>query len=46
MHTSIIHPTHAARIMSTIDHFSQGRSLLNIVCGWNEKEFQMFNAIT
>ena len=44
MHTSIIHPTHAARIMSTIDHFSQGRSLLNIVCGWNEKEFQMFNA--
>ena len=27
MHTSIIHPTHAARIMSTIDQFSNGRSL-------------------
>ena len=24
MHTSIIHPTHAARIMSTIDQFSNG----------------------
>ncbi len=44
MHTSIIHPTHAARIMSTIDQFSNGRSLLNVVCGWNEKEFKMFNA--
>jgi len=44
MHTSIIHPTHAARIMSTIDQFSNGRSLLNVVCGWNQKEFKMFDA--
>ena len=44
MHTSIIHPTHAARIMSTIDQFSKGRVLLNVVCGWNQKEFKMFNS--
>ena len=44
MHTSIIHPTHAARIMATIDNASSGRSCLNIVCGWNKKEFQMFNS--
>ena len=43
MHTSIIHPTHAARILSTVDHFSEGRALLNVVCGWNEKEFKMFD---
>jgi len=43
MHTSIIHPTHAARIMATIDQFSQGRVLLNVVCGWNIREFKMFN---
>ena len=44
MHTSIIHPTHAARIVSTIDQFSKGRVLLNVVCGWNQKEFQMFDS--
>ena len=44
MHTSIIHPTHAARIISTIDQFSKGRTLLNLVCGWNQKEFKMFDA--
>ena len=44
MHTSIIHPTHAARIVATIDQFSKGRTLLNLVCGWNQKEFKMFDA--
>ena len=42
--TSILHPTWAARAVATIDHASRGRAGLNIVCGWNEHDFAMFNA--
>jgi len=42
LHVPLIHPTFAARALSTIDQISNGRVALNIVCGWNEKEFNMF----
>jgi alkanesulfonate monooxygenase SsuD/methylene tetrahydromethanopterin reductase-like flavin-dependent oxidoreductase (luciferase family) len=42
--TSILHPTWAARAVGTIDHASGGRAGLNIVCGWNEHDFAMFDA--
>src|SRR5207248_9115192 len=28
--------------MATVDHVAGGRLGLNIVCGWNEDEFEMF----
>lgn len=40
----IVHPAYAARAISSIDHISHGRAGLNIVCGWNEKDFAMFSA--
>jgi alkanesulfonate monooxygenase SsuD/methylene tetrahydromethanopterin reductase-like flavin-dependent oxidoreductase (luciferase family) len=42
VHTSIIHPIVAAKCMTTIDHVSGGRAGLNIVCGWNQADFDMF----
>jgi dimethylsulfone monooxygenase len=32
----------AAKQMATTDHVGQGRFGLNIVCGWNQDEFEMF----
>jgi alkanesulfonate monooxygenase SsuD/methylene tetrahydromethanopterin reductase-like flavin-dependent oxidoreductase (luciferase family) len=32
----------AAKQMATVDHISRGRFGLNIVCGWNQDEFEMF----
>src|SRR5262249_46547079 len=42
--TSILHPTWTARAVATIDHVCEGRAGLNIVCGWNEHDFAMFDA--
>jgi FMNH2-dependent dimethyl sulfone monooxygenase len=42
VHTPIIHPGVAAKMMTTIDHASHGRAGLNIVCGWNQDDFDMF----
>jgi alkanesulfonate monooxygenase SsuD/methylene tetrahydromethanopterin reductase-like flavin-dependent oxidoreductase (luciferase family) len=42
VHVSLMHPTFLARSLATIDQISNGRINLNIVCGWNDKEFQMF----
>lgn len=42
VHTPIIHPAVAAKMMTTIDHASHGRAGLNIVCGWNQDDFDMF----
>jgi dimethylsulfone monooxygenase len=41
----IVHPAWAARAIATLDHVSGGRAGLNVVCGWNEKDFAMFGAI-
>ncbi len=42
VHVSLHHPLVAAKQMATADHIGQGRLGVNIVCGWNEDEFQMF----
>lgn len=43
IHTAFIHPVFAARAVSSISHISKGRYGVNIVCGWNKSEFEMFN---
>ena len=43
IHVPIVHPTFAARSLATIDQVSKGRVALNLVCGWNEREFEMFD---
>lgn len=42
VHVPMVHPVFAAKALSTIDHASNGRAGLNIVCGWNPDEFAMF----
>ena len=42
---SIAHPAWAARAVATLDQVSNGRAGLNIVCGWNERDFAMFGAL-
>lgn len=42
VHVPLIHPLYAAKALATVDHISAGRAGLNIVCGWNPKEFGMF----
>src|SRR3989441_12133631 len=42
IHVPLHHPLVAAKQMATGDHIGQGRLGVNIVCGWNEDEFQMF----
>ena len=43
IHVPIVHPTFAARSLATIDQVSKGRAALNLVCGWNQREFEMFD---
>lgn len=42
VHAPLVHPIFAAKQMVTISHISEGRFGLNIVCGWNQDEFDMF----
>src|SRR6202521_1905024 len=42
MHAPLVHPIFAAKQMVTVSHVSEGRFGLNIVCGWNQDEFEMF----
>ena len=42
VHVPLVHPLYAAKSLATVDHISGGRAGLNIVCGWNPKEFGMF----
>ena len=42
VHTPIVHPIFAAKAMTTVDHASHGRAGVNIVCGWNQYDFDMF----
>lgn len=41
-HTAFTHPIVAAKQFATIDHISHGRFGLNVVCGWNKPEYDMF----
>ncbi len=43
VHVPLVHPVYAAKSLATVDHISGGRAGLNIVCGWNPKEFGMFD---
>ena len=42
VHAPLIPPLIAAKEFVTADHIGQGRFGLNLVCGWNEDEFEMF----
>ena len=42
VHVPLIHPIVAAKQFVTVDLMSRGRFGLNVVCGWNEDEFEMF----
>jgi alkanesulfonate monooxygenase SsuD/methylene tetrahydromethanopterin reductase-like flavin-dependent oxidoreductase (luciferase family) len=42
VHASLFHPVVAAKQCVTADHVGDGRFGLNVVCGWNEGEFDMF----
>jgi alkanesulfonate monooxygenase SsuD/methylene tetrahydromethanopterin reductase-like flavin-dependent oxidoreductase (luciferase family) len=41
-HTSTVHPLMAAKQGTTIDHITNGRFALNVVCGWYRAEMEMF----
>lgn len=41
-HAPTMHPLLVARLCSTIDAISGGRFALNVVGGWNRREFDMF----
>jgi dimethylsulfone monooxygenase len=41
-HVILNHPVMAAKQGAVIDHISNGRFTLNIVCGWNAPEMEMF----
>jgi dimethylsulfone monooxygenase len=42
VHVPMVHPVFAAKALATVDHASNGRAGLNIVCGWNPDEFALF----
>jgi len=42
VHAPMFNPLIAAKEFVTADHIGEGRFGLNIVCGWNEGEFDMF----
>ena len=41
VHVPLITPAFAAKAIATIDHVTHGRAGLNIVCGWNQEEFDL-----
>jgi len=43
-HVPTVHPVMAAKQAVTVDHISNGRFALNIVCGWFRPELEMFGA--
>ena len=42
IHVPLVHPIFAAKQMATAHHVGEGRFGLNVVCGWNDPEFEMF----
>jgi FMNH2-dependent dimethyl sulfone monooxygenase len=44
VHAPLIAPLIAAKEFVTADNIGEGRFGLNVVCGWNEGEFEMFGA--
>jgi FMNH2-dependent dimethyl sulfone monooxygenase len=44
-HVTATHPIVAAKQAATIDHITNGRFAINIVCGWFAPEFEMFGGV-
>ena len=42
-HVPTVHPVRAAKEIATVDHISGGRFGVNVVAGWNQDEFRMFD---
>lgn len=45
VHVPLVHPIFAAKQFVTTDLVSRGRFGINLVCGWNQDEFDMFGAV-
>jgi FMNH2-dependent dimethyl sulfone monooxygenase len=45
VHAPLVHPVFAAKQFVTADQISHGRFGLNLVCGWNTDEFDMFGVV-
>lgn len=43
IHAPLYHPVQVAKLAATVDHVSHGRYAMNIVSGWNVREFDMFD---
>ncbi len=41
IHVPLVTPAFVAKAIATIDHVTHGRAGLNIVCGWNQDEFNV-----
>ena len=41
IHVPLVTPAFVAKAIATVDHASHGRVGLNIVCGWNQDEFNV-----
>src|SRR3984893_7032239 len=41
VHVPLATPAFIAKAIATIDHITHGRAGLNIVCGWNQEEFDL-----
>jgi FMNH2-dependent dimethyl sulfone monooxygenase len=42
VHPGLWHPAMIAKLMTSLDRICPGRSAINIVTGWNEREFRMY----
>jgi FMNH2-dependent dimethyl sulfone monooxygenase len=42
IHAPLFHPVVAAKQFATADLIGHGRMAMNVVCGWNQDEFDMF----
>jgi hypothetical protein len=42
IHAPLFHPVVAAKQIATADLVGHGRMAMNVVCGWNQDEFDMF----
>ena len=43
IHANYIHPIIAAKSLTSINRFSNDRVGMNLVCGWNKEEYEMFD---
>jgi alkanesulfonate monooxygenase SsuD/methylene tetrahydromethanopterin reductase-like flavin-dependent oxidoreductase (luciferase family) len=41
IHVPLVTPAFVAKTIATIDHVTHGRAGLNVVCGWNQDEFNV-----